>query len=87
MDNNTLREMIIAKMQNGNFELKPCPFCGGEPNVMGKDFFEVLETENGRACIDITCNKCRLELRDHTSEEHDYYIREFIIVEKWNTRV
>ena len=85
--NETLREMVIAKMQEGNFGLKPCPFCGEEPVMMSKDFFEELVNENGKACISIECHNCNVELHDHTHDENDYYVRAFIVSEKWNRRV
>ena len=88
MDNNKLRDMIIAKMQNGDFELKPCPFCGCEPVMMSKEFFDELQEESNdnKACISIECNNCNVDLRDHTHDEHDYYVRAFIVAEKWNRR-
>ena len=83
--NNVLREMVIAKMKNGEYELKPCPFCGGKPKLMGEQFFNELVAEYGSALIDITCSKCNLQLADH-SDAHDYYVRAFIVSEKWNRR-
>ena len=86
--NNKLREVVIAKMQSGNFELKPCPFCGGQPKMMSKQFFDELQEESAdnKACIDIECLACNLDFRDHTHDEHDYYVRAFIVSEKWNRR-
>lgn len=84
--NNKLREVVIAKMQGGDFELKPCPFCGGEPKMMSQKFFEELVEDHGRACISIDCPNCDLTLHDHTSDENDYFIRAFLITEKWNRR-
>ena len=88
MDNRTLGEIIIDMMKNGDFELKPCPFCGGKPRLMDKQFFDELQDESNdnRACITITCDNCNLELYDHTHYEHDYYMRSFLVVEKWNRR-
>lgn len=81
-----LRDIIAERMKDERFELEPCPFCGGKPKVMSKKFFEELDSEHGGACITIECEKCDLELYDHTVEEHDYYIRKFLIVNKWNRR-
>ena len=81
-----LREMIIDKMRNGEYELKPCPFCGGQPEMMTQKFFEELVEEHGHACIAIECPNCDLSLHDHTSDENDYFVRAFIITEKWNRR-
>lgn len=84
--NNTLREMIIAKMQNGDYELKPCPFCGGQPELENREMFERLDYNGNGACITVECHKCSLDFYEHTHDEHDYYIRAFMIVEKWNRR-
>lgn len=84
--NNKLREVVIAKMQNGEYELKPCPFCGEKPVLYRKEDFDELDEKNGRACISVDCPKCSLNFYDHTSDEHDYYVRAFYVVEKWNRR-
>lgn len=84
--NNKLREMIINKMQNGEYELKPCPFCGGQPILQSKEQFEKLQNENGVACLAIQCDHCFLDFYEHTHNEHDYYVRAFLIGEKWNRR-
>lgn len=84
--NKKLRETVITKMQSGDFEIKPCPFCGGQPKMMTQEFFEELVEDNGHACIAIECPNCNLSLHDHTSDENDYFIRAFIITEKWNRR-
>ena len=84
--NKKLRETVITKMQSGNFELKPCPFCGGQPQMMTQRFFEELVEKYGRACIEVECLNCNLSLHDHTSDENDYFVRAFIITEKWNRR-
>lgn len=84
--NKKLRETVITKMQSGDFELKPCPFCGGKPKMMSQDFFEKLVEDNGRACISVDCPNCNLSLHDHTRDENNYFIRAFLITEKWNRR-
>lgn len=89
MDSNRkLREMVIAKMESGDFELKPCPFCGEQPSIMDKETFERLKEADGdnRACITIKCGKCHLDFYDHTSDERDYFVRKFLVIEKWNRR-
>lgn len=84
--NKKLREAVITKMQSGDFELKPCPFCGGQPKMMSQDFFEGLVEDNGRACISVDCPNCNLSLHDHTRDENNYFVRAFLITEKWNRR-
>jgi glutaredoxin len=87
MGNNELKKVITTKMANGEYELKPCPFCGGKPKMMSQKFFEELVEDNGRALISIDCQNCDLSLHDHTSDENDYFIRAFLIAEKWNRRI
>lgn len=82
-----VRELVIEKMARGDYEIKPCPFCGKTPELMSKEFFEGLDKEYGRACISVECTGCKAELNDHTSDEHNYYVRAFIVVDKWNRRV
>ncbi len=86
--NNKLREMVIEKLKDGT-GMMPCPFCGGEPVIMSKEFFDELQddSDDGEACITIECPKCGLELYDNTLDEHDYYVRAFLVMEKWNRRV
>jgi hypothetical protein len=85
--NKTLRDIIVEKMKNGAYELKPCPFCGGKPTMMDKQRFEFLQSDGGIACITVACKTCGLMFYEHTHDEHDYYIRAFMIAEKWNRRV
>ena len=84
--NKKLREIVIAKMQNGDYKLKPCPFCGGEPVLYDRETFEMLDEKNGSACITIECNECKMEMYEHTHDEHNYYVRLFMLVDKWNRR-
>lgn len=86
--NKVLREAVINMMETESLEIKPCPFCGGTPALMSKDYFEHLKEigDDGKACITIECHKCQLNFYDHTHDEQDYYIRAFLITEKWNRR-
>ena len=86
--NKKLRETVITKMQSGDFEIKPCPFCGGTPTLMAQKTFEHLKEigDDGKACITIECKKCNLSFYDHTHDEQDYVIRKFLVTEKWNRR-
>lgn len=84
--NNILREAVIEMMNSGTYELKPCPFCGSTPTIMSREFFEELDEENGLACITINCKNCGLDFRDHTHDEHNYFVRAFLVSEKWNRR-
>lgn len=86
--NDKLREVVIAKMKNGEYELKPCPFCGGKPILMSQEYFEHLKEigDDGKACMTIECHKCSLDFYEHTHDEQDYYIRAFLLTEKWNRR-
>lgn len=81
-----LRESIINMMTRNEYKLKPCPFCGNYPSMMSRSFFESLDEENGSACISISCKHCNLDFRDHTHDEHNYFIRAFLVAEKWNAR-
>lgn len=84
--NKVLRETITNMMKNGTYEIKPCPFCGGQPEIEDRKTFERLDRDGNGACITIECNNCSLDLYDHTHDEHDYYVRAFLVVEKWNRR-
>lgn len=86
--NERVREMIIKKMKYGNYTIKPCPFCGRTPKIQSKEFFDELQDEdtNGYACLSMHC-ECDTDMYEHTHEEHNYYIRAFMLVEKWNGRV
>lgn len=53
-------------------ELKPCPFCGGEAEVL------TAESMNGGYLFGIMCNDCR--------SRGDVYNTEAEATEAWNTR-
>jgi heterodisulfide reductase subunit B len=86
--NKVLREAVINMMETEPLEIKPCPFCGGTPTLMDQKTFEHLKEigDDGKACITIECHKCQLSFYDHTHDEQDYFIRKFLVTEKWNRR-
>lgn len=85
--NETLRNIIIERMQNEDYEIKSCPFCGGNNiHIMSKKFFDELVEEHDTACITVECKDCHLTMYDHTLDENDYYIRKLFVTEKWNKR-
>lgn len=53
-------------------ELKPCPFCGGEAEML------TAESMNGGYLFGIMCNDCR--------SRGDVYDTEAEAIEAWNTR-
>jgi hypothetical protein len=56
---------------------------------MNQETFEHLKNVDGdgKACFSLDCPKCNLNFYEHTHDEQDYYIRAFLITEKWNRRV
>ena len=86
--NKELREAVFNVMERQEYEVKPCPFCGGKPVVMSEETFEHLKTmsEDGKACITVECKKCQLSFYDHTHDEQNYYVRKFLVSEQWNRR-
>lgn len=84
--NKVLRETITNMMKNGTYKIKPCPFCGGKPVLEDRETFEKLDRSGNGACITVECHKCSLDFYDHTHDEHDYYVRAFLVTEKWNRR-
>lgn len=54
-------------------ELKPCPFCGGEP--------ETFQDDEGRFYVACTCKKCTVDWVQTAS-----YINEEKAIDAWNTR-
>ena len=85
--NKILREAVIDLIETEQLAIKPCPFCGGKPEIMDEEMFERLKEvdENNMACITIKCSKCHLAFYDYTNER-DYFVRKFLVVEKWNRR-
>ena len=61
-------------------ELKPCPFCGGEPEIryQGNDYTKSRK-------ITIRCPKCRIERRDAAIKNNFEWL-ERIAIGHWNTR-
>jgi Lar family restriction alleviation protein len=62
------------------YELLPCPFCGGEPIVrfIGND-------HSRKRVIEIRCKKCRASRKD-AALRYGFDWLESIATEAWNTR-
>ena len=71
--------------QNG---FKACPFCGraDELDVMTEDCFYRLQGEYDTACISVKCERCDVDLIDHSSSIKNYEKRLDILRRKWNKR-
>ena len=82
----TLRKDADIAMRVSLPVIKPCPFCGKKPILMSRERFEGLQDKNGIACITISCENCHLDFYDHTHDEHNYYVRAFYVISKWNER-
>lgn len=48
-------------------KFNPCPFCGNtDLELTPKNFYEELLEEHGRACIKVSCPKCKTDMYEHT---------------------
>lgn len=56
-------------------EIKPCPFCGGEPRVLIAD---VSSGSIPNICIHLSCKKCNLTMKGNQDE--------YILCDMWNRR-
>ena len=61
-------------------ELKPCPFCGGAPEILlyGNDYKKKRSTA-------VACKKCNYQL-EVGAIQHSHQWTTTKAVEKWNTR-
>lgn len=75
-------------MNKENNGFMACPFCGrvDEVVVMEKSFFYELQGEYDTACISVKCERCNVELHDHSRSIKNYEKRVDILRRKWNKR-
>ena len=75
-------------MNKDNNGFMACPFCGRTDKVvvMDKRFFYGLQGEYDTACITVKCERCMVELHDHTWSEKNYERRVDILRREWNKR-
>ena len=82
-----LRQVILRKMESGDYTVKPCPFCGNdELDFTEADSFATLSEADGKAAIRMSCRNCNVDMYDHTCAETNYQIRKFLLIAKWNMR-
>lgn len=68
-------------------ELKPCPFCGGMKfRFSDKSKYYELLVEHGIACISMSCEKCKLDMYEHTDSIRNYDKKLEKLIKKWNSR-
>ena len=68
-------------------KFNPCPFCGNtELELTPKNFYDELLEEHGRACISVSCHKCKTDMYEHT-DDVTYEDKVELLIEKWNRRV
>lgn len=69
-------------------KLRPCPFCGGTPEITTEEHYGdlLLSSEDGKACIRIRCPECKVEMYDHNYNFNAYEDRLVLAVAKWNRR-
>ena len=66
------------------YKLKPCPFCGGEAelvNAIGNDYYR----SDQHIVCNARCKDCGVETTGSVAEDHTFaYVEQAI--EKWNRR-
>lgn len=69
-------------------EPKPCPFCGKTKITFTSEsgYYELLG-KNGMACIAIRCEKCHVDMYEHTDSIRNYEKKLEKLIKKWNRRV
>lgn len=65
-----------------------CPFCGRTDKVvvMDKQFFYALQGEHDTAAMTVKCERCAVEMWEHTWRTKNYEKRVDILRRKWNKR-
>ena len=71
-----------------NIEFDPCPFCGSDPVLMTREFYDKLFAENGGAMLNVECKNCNAQMAVYSYEDGDssYDERVAMLARRWNTR-
>ena len=68
--------------KNDNLEIKPCPFCGGKP-----DIYEIGNVYTAKRSIEIVCTTCFVKRKVSTPKGHQTLEwLENTSLELWNKR-
>ena len=69
---------------------KYCPFCGGQPTIDTREFYERCHESNpGGEIVSVYCQECGLEMSEHAAwheNKLDYYDLMDLLRRKWNRR-
>lgn len=69
-------------------ELKACPFCGKRDCIEWTDeatYYELLG-RNGSASIRLSCNRCKVDIWEHSNNDKNYDKKLVRLFKKWNNR-
>lgn len=74
-----------------NYELRPCPFCGGKAVFNEKENREYAEERMAAGegyLVQITCPECHVDMNEYSHRHPDESLDEIIdaLVKKWNRR-
>lgn len=69
-------------------KVMPCPFCGDtdEISITSRKSYNEMYKEHGTATIALTCERCKMDMYEHSYSDFDYVAKVRILVEKWNRR-
>lgn len=66
----------------GKEDLKPCPFCGGEPEMV----YAPINMAINIPCFGVACKKCRILIGTTKHGVTDFYRSKEDAAEAWNRR-
>jgi hypothetical protein len=78
----------IRNVHGISYTVRECPICGKNDKLVMPDYecFEELYNKHGRATMHMGCDRCNLQMYEHSYNGPDFDKKMGRLVTQWNTR-